>query len=198
MTALLSALQQRFRQFLIAAVVLLVGATAASAQEVTLRFANGQDSLSGTLRDFRDGKFFIDGSIGLVAIPTDGVLCVGEACPEGTRLEIDNANVVLTSKDGTTFIAGDLIEVENDEYVIATVFGEQRIATNLVDCKGQGCLPVAAIPSRDRAVVLTAGDVMLEGKLIRFANGTYVLDHPVLGAMTLSANRFACSGPGCP
>lgn len=198
MTALLSVLQQQCSRYLVAALLVLVVPTTGIAQEVTLRFANGQDSLSGILRDFRDGKFFIDGSIGLVAIPTDGVVCVGDACPAETRLQIENADVVLTSKDGTMFITGGLIEIDNGEYVIATVIGEQRIATNLVDCKGQGCLAVSAAPSRDRTVTLTAGDVTLEGMLIRFANGTYVLDHPVLGEMTLSAGKFDCSGPGCP
>jgi len=80
------------RAWLVVAVIfsllLPVTGTAQDKPTVSLRFANGQDSISGPLVDFKDEKFFIEASIGLVAIPTNGVICVGEACPEGTRLGV--------------------------------------------------------------------------------------------------------------
>jgi len=53
------------------------GATLAqSADEVTLRFANGQDSISGLLTDFKEDRFFLEASIGMVVIPADGASCI--------------------------------------------------------------------------------------------------------------------------
>jgi len=190
------------RAWLVVAVIfsllLPVTGTAQDKPTVSLRFANGQDSISGPLVDFKDEKFFIEASIGLVAIPTNGVICVGEACPEGTRLVIDNAAVVLTSKDGTVTISGDLIEIDNNEYVLATVVGEQRIAADMVNCAGQGCLPLASDLPADKTVELTAGETTLKGKLIRFENNSFVLDHAEMGVIRVSASKFGCAGPGCP
>jgi len=196
--ALTSNLRQIRDQFFAAMVLLLALPGIGLAQEVTLRFADGQDSISGTLTDFKDERFFIIASIGLVVIPTDGVFCVGDACPEQTRLQIESADVVLTSKDGDVFITGDLIEIDNDEYVIATALGEQRIAVGLVDCKGAGCIAVSANADVDKIVELSAGGITFRGTLVAFENDTFVLDHAVMGEVRVSASKFECQGPGCP
>ncbi len=170
--------------------------TSAFAQDVTLRFASGQDSMSGALTDFKDNKFFLDSSIGLVVIPTDGVICIGDACPEGTRLQLENARVVLTAIDGTASITGDLIEVDGDEYVVATSIGEQRVAIDIVNCEGEGCVPVLA--PKDRLVELTNGGITLKGELLGFENDSFILDDQVMGEIRVSAAEFECSGVGCP
>lgn len=197
----INTLTSKFKYVWLGMAVSLALPTLAVAQDegtVSLRFANGQDSISGALVDFKDNRFFLESSVGLVAIPTDGVICVGEACPEGTKLEIDNAAVVLTSKDGTVTISGDLIEIDNNEYVLATVVGEQRIAADLVNCAGQGCLPVGSAVGTDKTVELTAGETTLKGQLIRFENNSFVLDHAEMGVVRVSASKFGCAGPGCP
>jgi len=170
--------------------------TSAFAQDVTLRFASGQDSMSGALTDFKDNKFFLDSSIGLVVIPTDGVICIGDACPEGTRLQLENARVVLTAIDGTASITGDLIEVDGDEYVVATSIGEQRVATDIVNCEGEGCVP--ALAPEDRLVELTNGGITLKGELLGFEDESFILDDQVMGEIRVSALEFECSGVSCP
>lgn len=135
--------RQRARAALIVLSTVCVGfATPGAAEDtdnITLRFANGQDSISGRLSEYKEGRFYLDASIGMVAIPGDGVVCIGAVCPEGTALEIENARVVLTAKDGTASLAGDLIEVAGGDYVLATIMGEQRVAVKLVRCEGEGC-----------------------------------------------------------
>lgn len=165
---------------------------------VTLRFANDQESISGNLTDFRDGKFFIESSIGLLAIPVDGVSCVGAACPEGTSLRIANAQVVLTAKNGSVTLAGDLIEIRDNEYVIATLVGEQRIAVDLVDCAGEGCPPASENPVSDGIVELTNGDVTLRGRLVGFEGDSYLLDVDLMGVIRFNASQFECLGASCP
>ncbi len=198
----LASSSKRTRARLAASVLtLLVAPSLAFGQDVndvTLRFANGQDSISGTLTDFRDGKFFLDATIGLVAIPVDGVSCIGNACPEETRLEIENAGVVLTSKDGSASISGDLIEIVDGEYLLATAFGEQRIAVDRVDCKGEGCIAVPESPPADPSVELTNGEVTLQGNLLGFDDGIFILDDRVMGEIRVRASEFECRGAACP
>lgn len=171
---------------------------AQTADDVTLRFANGQDSISGTLTDFKDGKFFMQASIGLVVIPTDGVFCVGDACPEETRLQVADAQIVLTSKTGNVTMTGDLIEIENDEYVLATAFGVQRIAAGLVNCEGAACVSVPANLPVDNTVELTNGGITLKGILMGFQDDSYILKDEVMGEIRVKATQFQCSGAGCP
>lgn len=186
--------------FILASVLstLPVIAFAQSANDITLRFANGQDSISGTLTDFKDNKFFIEASIGLVVIPTDGVFCVGDACPEGTVLEVENAQVILTSKESNVRISGDLIEIANNEYVLATEFGVQRIAMDLVNCEGADCLVALVDQPVDKTVELSSGGVTLRGTLLGFRDDSYILNDEVMGEIRVSALKFVCSGPGCP
>jgi small nuclear ribonucleoprotein (snRNP)-like protein len=185
-------------QFAGAALLSAALAPSAAAQDVTLRFASGQDSMSGALTDFKDGRFFLDSPIGLVVIPTDGVICIGDACPDGTRLQLENARVVLTAKDGTASITGDLIEVDGNDYVVATSIGEQRVGTSLVFCEGEGCVELPELTDAERVVELTNGGITLKGLLIGFENNSFILDDEIMGEIRVSAAEFACSGVGCP
>jgi len=184
----------------IATFSLCLAPLAATAAEVTLRFANGQDSISGELQAYEDGRFRIDSTIGMIVIPDDGVTCIGDACPEGTKLVLENARVVLASKDGSVTFEGDLIEATASDYVIATSIGEQRIPIDLVTCEGEGCvaISVADIGPLSGDVTLSNKAITLEGELLGFEDGSYILQEPTLGEVRVSADDFECAGAGCP
>jgi len=171
---------------------------AQSADEVTLRFANGQDSISGLLTDFKEDRFFLEASIGLVVIPADGASCIGATCPEGTRLVIENGSVVLTSLDGGVTLSGDVIDASGDEFLLATAFGEQRIAKELVTCSGEGCPVGVDLTELDRSVRLTGGGVTLKGELVDFDEGVFTVVDSVIGEVRVKAENFNCLGFACP
>ena len=168
--------------------------------EVTLRFADGQDSISGALINFEDNRFTIDSNIGLIVIPADGVACIGDACPPGTQLQTENKTVELSSKDGSVTFVGDVIEVTDSHYVIATSIGEQRVPIDLVTCKGDGCITDGTTPEiiQGGEVVLSNEAITLSGELIGFEDGHYLLQEATMGEIRVNADAFACEGAGCP
>lgn len=186
--------------YMVAAALLPMQATAQDANTVTLRFASDQQSMTGALIEFQDDKFLIDSKIGRLVIPAAGVSCVGDACPEETRLVLENSRVTLTSIDGTVTLDGDLIEVDGDEYVLATAVGEQRIKTALVVCKGEGCVDVAVEPVAEDTgdVTLTNGEITLTGELIGTDDGFYILKEVLMGEVRVSTEQFTCTGSSCP
>jgi hypothetical protein len=166
---------------------------AQNANQVTLKFDDGT-GISGELLEFANDTFRIQAHVGLIVVPADGVFCIGAACPEGTLLEVESAAVTLISLDGTQQLSGDVIEVVNGEYVLATDFGEVRIGTELVKCEGVGCVDSQI----SKEVVLSDGSVTLEGTLLELENGAYIIDVEALGQIRVDANQFECSGEACP
>lgn len=173
---------------------------AQDANEVTLRFASGQESLDGTLVEFKDDKFLIESKLGLLAIPNIGVVCIGAACPEGTTPQIDDARIVLTSLDGSVTIEGDLIEVRNNTYFIATAVGEQLVSIDAVNCVGEACVEPTALSTApaSKQVELFNGEITLAGELVDIEDGSYILNEQTMGEIRVSMADFDCSGPGCP
>lgn len=180
------------------ALTLPMAGFAQSAGEVTLHFANGQASLSGTLKDFRNGRYFLESSIGLVAIPEDGAVCEGSACPQAAAPEPENRNVVLEAPDGSLYLSGELITIENNAYVIRTVFGVQRIPTRLVACTGPACPSAAPAQPDDRIIELSNGRTTLRGELLGFDGKIYNLDEETMGNIYVNATGFECEGASCP
>jgi hypothetical protein len=166
---------------------------AQNANQVTLKFDDGT-GISGELLEFTNDTFRIQAHVGLIVIPADGVFCIGAACPEGTHLQIESAAVTLISLDGTQQLSGDVIEVVNGEYVLATDFGEVRVSTDLVKCEGVGCVDSEI----SKEVVLSDGSVTLEGTLLELKDGAYIIDVKALGQIRVDANQFECSGEACP
>ncbi|SFI51004.1 hypothetical protein [Jannaschia pohangensis] len=165
--------------------------------DVTLQFANGQDTISGTLTDYKDGKFFMQASIGLVVIPTDGVTCVGDPCPESTRPAVSTL-VVLTSKDGSVSLSGQLVDVTADEYLIVTAVGDQRISRALVNCAGESCPAGSHSADQDMFVELTNGQMKLSGDLLEYDGDTFFVNDRLLGNIRVNARGVDCVGAGCP
>ncbi len=170
---------------------------AQSADTVTLRFA-GNKSVTGELVEFSDNKFQLISSVGTITVPNEGVDCVGARCPEGTRLETSGDQLVLTSKDGSVTLTGDLIEIAENQYVLATDVGEVRVDINLVNCEGTSCITIVSEPEFGGPVVLTDGTTPISGNLVENLVDAYVVEVPNLGLLRISKDSYTCSGEGCP
>lgn len=187
------------KHFVLAAVLSCASFMAAAQSEntVTIKFDDG-DGITGELLDFSNNMLRLNTSIGPITIPADGVSCIGSACPESLRLEVATAPVVLTSLDGSTTLNGDLIEVSNGQYVVATIAGELRIDVDVVTCEGEGCVVPASTPTFGGPVVLTSGITEIEGKLLGIDDDSYLVEVDNLGEIRVQLDLFSCSGEGCP
>lgn len=190
----------RLLKHLAFATLLTTSATAQGADTITLRTDSGED-IAGELVSFENGMFRINSSIGLLAIPSADVICIGQGCPEGTQAEDPETRIVVTSLDGEMTISGDLLEVSNGSYVIATEVGEMRISLSDVTCEGPGCA-IAGVDAvqdiKSAQVVLVGQDVTIEGKLVEDLPDAFVVDVDALGVIRVSKDAFACQGAGCP
>lgn len=195
---------QRSIKLLWVAVILAFVPSFSIAQEqnnITLRVEVGgtvAETISGELLSFEDGKFTVNSALGPLVIPSDGVSCVGDACPESTRLKITSGQMILTARDGSFTITGRLIEVVDDQYVVATSVGEMRVKTALVDCRGDGCDQVKPKAEFGGQVVLSNGATTLRGTLLGIVDGSYLLEEEALGTIRVKTERFKCVGAGCP
>ena len=177
-----------------AAMALTASTGVAQAQEtVTIKFDDG-DGVTGELVQFSNDLFKIKTVIGQVTIPAEGVFCIGAACPESTRLEIAPSPITLTSTNGDVTISGNLIEIANDQYVIATSAGELKINIGDVTCEGEGCVS----HSLGGFVTLSSGTTAIEGILVGLAEDAYLVDVETMGTVRVKIEQFQCSGPGCP
>ena len=183
---------------LIAAALSAGGAQAQQPGPVTLVFDNGLDgeNLTGTLRDYDGARFMLDTSIGPVAIPAEGVSCIGAACPEGTVLELDSPVLRLTSLDGTSTVSGKLMAFQDGAYLLATDVGEIAIAADKVTCEGAGCVATAA--SFGGPATLHGGGMSIEGTLVAVEDDIWVLDVVGFGELRVPVADYTCEGPGCP
>lgn len=173
------------------------GAVAQSDNTITLLY-EGEDGVSGELLEYDGQRYRLLSSIGRVTVPAEGLTCIGAACPEGTRLEPTLPLVTLVSADGSATVQGNLIDVTDTEYVLATNLGEFRIKSDSVTCEGEGCpeekgqLPAVGI------VVLSDGSTSIEGTLIGLDSTDFVLQSEMLGVVRLSRATFQCKGEVCP
>lgn len=163
---------------------------------VTIKFDDGE-GITGDLVETTETSVRLDTLMGVVTVPLEGVSCIGVACPEAIRLEVKKAPVILTSLDGSAKLVGDLIDIVENQYVVATNVGEFRIGTDKVTCDGTACPPTASQPSFGGPVVLTDGSTKIEGELTAMEEETYLVDVALIGLLRVSRN-FECSGDGCP
>lgn len=170
-------------------------ASAQAANTVTLKTDGGED-VTGELVEFSNNLFRIQARVGLIAIPADGVTCIGAACPEGTRLETTGPVITLTARDGSATVSGNLIEISNGQYVLATDIGEMRIDQSMVDCEGSACVETQTAPGGN--VVLTGGGATIEGILVEDLEDSFLVDVANLGVVRVRKDTFTCTGAGCP
>ena len=121
-------------------------ANAQGQQTVTLESENKSVSITGELVEFDDETFTIRGTLGVITVPRNGVLCTGGGCPsnEPEVVAAPAREVVLASIDDETRITGELVDVEAEHYVIRNALGDFRIAIANVECLGQACPAIDA------------------------------------------------------
>ncbi|MEL7179573.1 MAG: hypothetical protein AAFN63_07045 [Pseudomonadota bacterium] len=189
------------RRFCVVAVALLGLITApAMAQDgstVTLKYDAGE-GLTGELVEVNDQVVVLRGSIGLVTVPVEGVTCIGQACPDSMRFVSSAPMLTFTTLDGSVAVQGQLVEISNDQYVIATNLGELRFNVDGAICTGEGCPVTLAETQFGGDVVLTNGTTAIEGQLVGFEGTSYIVEVANVGPIRVDSNVFDCSGDGCP
>lgn len=170
---------------------------AQSENTITLKY-DGGENITGEFVELSNGLVKINSGIGLIAVPIEGLSCIGAACPEGTRLELTGPTLTLTAVDGNLKLTGQLLEIVDGEYVLATNIGEVRIGADLVTCEGDGCLPETETFAFGGEVTLVGDAGTLNGTLAGMEDGAFVLDSPDLGLIRVSSEMFRCEGEGCP
>ena len=190
-----------FRRLRIAAPALCVlvasNAFAQSTNQVSLRFNDEGESITGELLEYTNGNFRIQSSIGSVTIPGDDVSCIGDACPAGTKAETTGPLLKLTSPDGSITVSGNLIEIKDESYILATSFGELAVEFGSVICEGDGCIEEVDTPA-DTTVVLRSGATEIHGELLGFDDDSYLIQSDIHGEVRIKRNAFSCEGEACP
>ncbi len=182
----------------LSAVIALAGpGLAQSADTVTFRFVD-DEGITGELVEVNDEVARLKTTVGVITIPLEGASCIGLACPDSIRFVPTLPPVVLTALDGSTSLAGNLLEVTDSQYIIATDFGEFTIDINKVNCAGEGCPSVANPKEIGGEVVLTSGSTTIEGRLIGLEESAYVVEVEAMGTIRVNSDLFTCTGVGCP
>ena len=172
-------------------------AFAQSVDTVTIRSGDG-DGITGEVVAVTDLDIQLKTSVGVFTIPLEGVTCTGAACPEATRQTTEVLPVVvLSALDGSAQLIGNLLDIVDDQYVLATEAGELRLNVSDVNCAGEACLDQQATFAFGGTVVLVNGPTAIEGTLTGLDEDGYFLDVDVLGVLRVSRD-FACNGDGCP
>lgn len=170
---------------------------AQSANTVTIRFGDG-DGITGEVVEVTDLDIQLKTTIGSVTIPLAGTTCTGAACPNTIRQNIkDLPVVVLSARDGSAQLIGNLLEIIDDQYVLATEAGELRLNVSDVNCAGEACLDEQVAFEFGGPVVLVSGAAAIEGTLKGLDEESYFLEVDVLGTLRVSRD-FVCNGDGCP
>ncbi len=182
-----------------AALLITLSGSLASAQPantVTIKYDDG-DGITGELLEASDVSLRLDTIMGAVTIPFDGISCIGAACPDSIRFKEVEAPVVLTALDGSAQMAGNLIGIEDNQYVVASEIGEIRIDMEKAICEGAGCPDQPGAIAFGGAVVLVHGTTNVEGTLIGLEEDAYLIDTEFLGKVRVTREAI-CKGEGCP
>lgn len=191
----------------------------ATAAEVVLQSNDGELKFVGDLVDYKDGKYILNTNLGKIAIGAEGVVCEGAACPvieapvaeASAPVDFKGGPVSLQSFDGALQFEGDLIAIENGNYVVRTQLGDLQVPTESVTCVGDGCPSVVVEslePTEEETIPVTAdnpevtltsfdGNLKFVGDLLSVENGKYVI-RTNLGELRVSASTVSCEGAACP
>ena len=116
-----------------ASLLFTIGASALTAQEVTLRSVDGSLSMRGILTDFDGENYALESSIGQIIMSAQLVICEGEACPD-LNIDLDEFTIAGSSTIGLQLMpaliesfafdrGGELeVEVISAEQVKYTIF----------------------------------------------------------------------------
>ena len=164
---------------------------------VTLKYDAGE-GLTGELVEVNDQVVVLRNSIGLVTVPVEGVTCVGQACPDFMRFVSSAPMLTFSTRDGSVAVQGQLVEISNNQYVIATKLGELRFNVDDAICTGEGCPLNLTEPQFGGDVVLANGGTAIEGQLLGMEGTSYIIEVVDIGPIRVDATLFDCSGDGCP
>lgn len=127
--------------------------------------------------------------------------CLASVTGLPAALADSDKSVILTARDGTVEIHGDLQRYEDDVYVLSTAFQDELfIDANLVDCAGIGCPALDTDEAQiDRTIRLSGidEDYTIEGDLVAFSDNRYILETD-LGTLQINGQQFRCEGAACP
>lgn len=196
-------LKTRFTQTVCSAVVLFAVATQTMAQAdniVELQYSGGDTAVTGELLEFTNGVYRIKASVGAVTIPSEGIICVGAACPESERASVESNPIKLTSIDGSSAIEGTLVEVKDGFYYVSTEAGTVPVLAEKVNCVGAGCVETVAafVPGGDVVLTSPDGSAAISGQLLELTDEYYVVASENLGALRVRISSVNCAGAGCP
>ncbi|MEM7056061.1 MAG: phosphate ABC transporter substrate-binding/OmpA family protein [Pseudomonadota bacterium] len=107
--------------------------------------------------------------------------------------------VTLEAIDGSTRIRGELIEYNEDVYIIKSNLGTLTVAFDSVECTGAACPDLSPDPALTRQVILTAvsdGTVIM-GELVDYSSDHYTI-RTALGEFRISNRLVDCVGDVCP
>lgn len=167
---------------------------AQSSNTITLRHNNG-DRIAGEFIETTQGAIRLQTLAGVVTVPLAELSCEGAACPSG---ETAQSALVLTALDGSFKVVGNLIEISDNQYVVATDLGEMRFDIDQALCSGIGCVTEVQQPTFGGAVALSDGNVVIEGQLVGLEESAYIVDVDNIGTLRIRSDLFQCVGIGCP
>ena len=187
---------------------------AQSSNTVTIRFGDGDgDTISGEVIEVTDVDIQLQTIAGSVTIPREGTTCTGAACPVVAEQDVteqvitelvvtdqnvrDRPVVILSARDGSSQLMGNLLEIVDGQYVLATEAGELRLNIGDVNCAGEGCVEAPTAFEFGGPVVLISGPTSVEGTLTGLDENSYFLEVDTLGMLRVSRD-FVCNGDGCP
>lgn len=177
---------------------------AQSSNTVTIQFGDSDgDQITGELIEVTDLDIQLQTVAGTFTIPRAGTTCIGAACPGIAEQDVAEQNVrdkplvILSARDGSSQLMGNLLEIVNGQYVLATEAGELRLNISDVNCAGEACVEAPVAFEFGGPVALVSGTTSVEGTLTGLDDNSYFLEVDTLGTLRVSRD-FVCSGDGCP
>lgn len=105
--------------------------------------------------------------------------------------------VTLESSDGSIRVEGRLIAVQNDQYILETATGRQEFSVHATLCSGAACPVPEVTIGADVVLKSLDGQLSIQGKLVSYANGTYMVETKRMGKVAVRGDLVTCSGDGC-
>ena len=110
-----------------------------------------------------------------------------------------NSQATLSSTSGDFAVEGEILEVNDSNYVIKTELGELIVNKDLVRCEGVGCPSEESATETDRVIKLTSADgsISFEGTLLELTETDYMIATST-GDLTIRRELVGCEGAACP
>lgn len=110
------------------------------------------------------------------------------------------AETILTGKDGSFNVRGELLSFDDGVYLIKTDLGELNVRSEFVECSGKGCAGVETpdVTTTDEVLVRSDdGQINIKGKLVEFTDTEFTID-TASGQLKVRREFASCEGAACP